>query len=157
MRKLLPPGLKNVPPSGLWGRQCARFRLLTSAGAKCCFSSCNQLPHLLLSAAGCHPHGPQRTPQHLQQGPAGETDVGFHTTPLSRHGRRLLPRTPAAALPCTAPACVQDAGREGLGLQLTPSPSRSPWHDLPALLAGLLRPLGFWAASRRPAALSILF
>lgn len=142
MGKLLPLGLKNVPSSGLWGRQCACSRLLTSAGAKGCFSSCNQLPHPLLSAVGCYPHGPQRTPQHLQQGPAGEIDVSFHTTSLSRHGCRPLLCTPATSLPCTAPACVQDAGREGLGLQLTPSPSRSPWYDPPAQLAGLLQLLG---------------
>lgn len=148
MGKLLIPGQKNLP-SCLCVKKCAQSRLLTSAGAMC-FSSYNSLPHLFLSAVGCYSHGSQRTSKHLQQGSAGKTDVSFRTISLSRHGCLLLLSSLATTFPCTDPACVQDAekGAEARHAAVDSlAPSTSPWDDMPALLARLLRLLGFWAAS----------
>lgn len=149
MGKLLIPGLKNLSSSCLCVKKCAQSRLLTSAGAMR-FSSYNSLPHLFLSAVGCYSHGSQRTSKHLQQGSAGKTDVSFRTISLSRHGHLLLLSSLATTFPCTDPACVQDAekGAEARHAAVDSlAPSTSPWDDMPALLARLLRLLGFWAAS----------
>ncbi|KAK4812153.1 hypothetical protein QYF61_002256 [Mycteria americana] len=61
-------------------------------------------------------------------------------------------------LPSTYNKDLQDAekGAEAWHAAVdTPAPSRSPWDDMPVLLAGLLRLLGFWAASGCLTAISI--